>query len=50
MPRPPEGDNGQAIIDVEWTNPDTDWDVYVYDETGAQVGVGRDRRRPASAG
>ena len=20
-----------------WTNPATDWDVYVYDETGAQV-------------
>jgi hypothetical protein len=37
VPAPPEGDAGQAIVDVRWTNPQTDWDVYVYDATGAQV-------------
>ena len=37
VPAPPEGDAGQVFVDVGWTNPATDWDVYVYDETGAQI-------------
>jgi hypothetical protein len=37
VPAPPEGDAGIAYVDVTWTNPETDWDVYVYDATGAQV-------------
>jgi hypothetical protein len=37
VPAPPEGDAGQVLIDVTWTNPQTDWDVYVYDAGGAQV-------------
>jgi hypothetical protein len=37
VPAPPEGDAGQVLVDVSWTNPATDWDVYVYDATGAQV-------------
>ena len=37
VPAPPEGDAGEVLVDVGWTNPATDWDVYVYAETGAQV-------------
>jgi hypothetical protein len=37
VPAPPEYDAGQAIVDVSWTNPATDWDVYIYDATGARV-------------
>ena len=37
VPAPPQYDAGQAIVDVSWTNPATDWDVYIYDSTGAQV-------------
>jgi len=37
VPGPPEADVGQIQIDVSWTNPATDWDVYIYDETNAQV-------------
>jgi hypothetical protein len=37
VPAPPEGDAGTVYIDVTWTNPATDWDVYVYDANNAQV-------------
>jgi hypothetical protein len=37
VPAPPEGDVGKVLIDVTWTNPATDWDVYVYDAQNAQV-------------
>jgi hypothetical protein len=28
---PPDVDNGYARVRVEWTNPETDWDLYVVD-------------------
>ena len=34
---PPAVDNGRLTVHIEWTNPDTDWDVYVTDSTGEVV-------------
>ena len=30
----PEVDNGRFTVHIEWANPETDWDVYVYDADG----------------
>jgi hypothetical protein len=37
VPAPPEYDAGVVYVDVTWANPATDWDVYVYDASGAQI-------------
>ena len=34
---PPEVDNGRMTVHIEWTNPETDWDVYVVDSEGTVV-------------
>ncbi len=34
----PEADNGFATIHIEWSNPETDWDLYVVDASGTVVG------------
>ena len=34
---PPAVDNGRLTVHIEWSNPDTDWDVYVTDATGEVV-------------
>ena len=33
----PAFDNGTATVHIEWTNPETDWDIYVFDANGSQV-------------
>ena len=33
----PEVDNGRFTVHIDWTDPDTDWDVYIYDEAGNVV-------------
>ncbi|MFI5607970.1 M14 family zinc carboxypeptidase [Amycolatopsis sp. NPDC051903] len=33
----PQVDNGRFSVDVNWANPDTDWDLYVYDAAGNLV-------------
>ena len=33
----PEVDNGRFTVHIEWANPQTDWDVYVYDADGNLV-------------
>ena len=30
----PQSDNGRMAVHIDWTNPATDWDVYVYDASG----------------
>ena len=30
----PEVDNGRFTVHIEWADPETDWDVYVYDADG----------------
>ncbi len=34
---PPAVDNGRFTVHIEWTNPDTDWDLYVTDASGELV-------------
>jgi hypothetical protein len=34
---PPAVDNGKMTVHIDWGNPNTDWDVYVYDSTGKLV-------------
>ena len=34
---PPEVDNGRFTVHIDWADPDTDWDVYVYDAAGNVV-------------
>ena len=34
---PPAVDNGRMTVHIDWANPDTDWDVYVYDAAGNVV-------------
>lgn len=36
---PPAADNEFVEIHIEWTDPATDWDLYVYDEDGDFVGA-----------
>ena len=33
----PEVDNGRFTVHIDWANPDTDWDVYIYDSAGNVV-------------
>ena len=33
----PAVDNGRMNIQLNWTNPDTDWDIYILDAQGNQV-------------
>jgi hypothetical protein len=33
----PQYDNGRVTVHIEWTSPETDWDIYVYDAYGNQV-------------
>jgi Zinc carboxypeptidase len=33
----PEVDNGRMTVHIEWGNPNTDWDLYVYDADGNLV-------------
>ena len=33
----PEVDNGRMAVHIDWTNPETDWDVFVYDAAGNVV-------------
>ncbi|HET8948905.1 MAG TPA: hypothetical protein VFN44_00295, partial [Solirubrobacteraceae bacterium] len=30
-------DNGRMTVHIDWGNPDTDWDVYVYNQAGELV-------------
>ncbi len=34
---PPAVDNGRFTVHIDWADPDTDWDVYVYDQAGTVV-------------
>lgn len=34
---PPAVDNGKLTVHIEWSNPQTDWDLYVVDESGEVV-------------
>ena len=34
---PPAVDNGRMTVHIDWGNPDTDWDVYVYNAAGELV-------------
>jgi hypothetical protein len=34
---PPEVDNGRMTVHIEWTNPETDWDLYVVNAAGEVV-------------
>jgi hypothetical protein len=34
---PPEMDNGRMTVHIEWSNPDTDWDLYVVNAAGEVV-------------
>ena len=34
---PPAVDNGRMTVHIDWGNPDTDWDVYVYNQAGELV-------------
>ena len=34
---PPAVDNGRFTVHIQWTNPDTDWDIYITDSTGEVV-------------
>ncbi|NJC81917.1 peptidase M14 [Planosporangium mesophilum] len=34
---PPTADNGEAHVRIEWSNPNTDWDLYVVDARGRVV-------------
>ncbi len=34
---PPAVDNGKMTVHIEWSNPETDWDLYVVDATGEVV-------------
>ena len=34
---PPAVDNGRLTVHIEWTNPETDWDIYVVDSAGKVV-------------
>jgi hypothetical protein len=34
---PPEVDNGRMTVHIEWSNPGTDWDLYVVNEAGEVV-------------
>ena len=34
---PPAVDNGRMTVHIDWANPDTDWDVYVYNAAGQLV-------------
>ena len=34
---PPEVDNGKMTVHIEWSKPDTDWDLYVVDAAGEVV-------------
>jgi len=36
---PPAADNELVGVHIEWTNPATDWDLYVYDDEGELVGA-----------
>jgi len=33
----PEADNARFTVHIDWTDPDTDWDVYIYDADGNAV-------------
>jgi len=35
---PPKVDNGKANVHIEWSNPNTDWDLYVVNAAGEIVG------------
>ena len=37
MQGPPAVDNGRMTVHIDWGNPDTDWDLYVYDASGNVV-------------
>ena len=30
-------DNGRFTVHIEWTNPETDWDIYITDASGEVV-------------
>ena len=34
---PPDVDNGKYTVHIEWTNPDTDWDLYVVDADTGEI-------------
>ena len=34
---PPAVDNGSMTVHIDWADPETDWDVYVYNQTGEVV-------------
>ena len=34
---PPAVDNGRMTVHIDWADPDTDWDVYVYNAAGQLV-------------
>ena len=34
---PPAVDNGRMTVHIDWGNPDTDWDLYIYDASGNVV-------------
>ena len=34
---PPAVDNGRFTVHIEWTNPETDWDIYITDASGEVV-------------
>ena len=34
---PPAVDNGRLTVHIQWTNPDTDWDLYIVDAAGEVV-------------
>ncbi len=33
----PESDNGRMTVHIDWGNPETDWDLYIYDDAGNVV-------------
>ncbi len=33
----PEFDNGRFTVHIDWANPETDWDLYIYDAAGNVV-------------
>ncbi len=34
---PPDVDNGKMTVHIEWSNPETDWDLYITDSSGNVV-------------
>ena len=43
---PPAVDNGRMTVHIDWGDPDTDWDVYVYNRRAPGHAVGVVRRPP----